>query len=99
VFAPIFDKASIALMGFRDVMKTAIFLSTRLPHGDVLPHNIFFDEKSNTMALIDLDDGVTAPTASGKVELPKPKIMYSNDDNDWYLALNHPNVFSRDAVG
>jgi hypothetical protein len=95
----IFDKASIALTGFQAVMKTAIFLSTCLPHGDVLPHNIVVDDNSNDMALIDLDEGVIATTASGKVELPKQKNAYNNDNNDWYLALNYPNVFCGDAVG
>ncbi|KAG7366435.1 hypothetical protein IV203_029105 [Nitzschia inconspicua] len=79
---------------FRKVMKTASFLSTCLPHGDVLPHNLVYDQASGEMTLIDVDEGVRKPQISSAADhILRRKNAYSNDSNDWYIALLYPNVF------
>ena len=75
-------------------MKTASFLSTCLPHGDVLPHNLLYDQESGEMTLIDVDEGVRKPQISSAADhILQRKNAYSNDSNDWYIALLYPNVF------
>lgn len=83
---------------FRKVMKTASFLSACLPHGDVLPHNLVYDQASGEMTLIDVDEGVRKPQISNAADhILQRKNAYSNDSNDWYIALLYPNVFRQYA--
>jgi hypothetical protein len=46
---------------FSKIMSTAMFLCECLPHGDVLPHNIVFDERKEELTLVDIDEGVSKP--------------------------------------
>ena len=89
-----FDEPKNIVREFQKVMETAIFLSTCLPHGDVLPHNLVYDETRGEMTLIDIDEGVRKPeTTGGKDHLLQRKNGYNNDNNDWYIALTYPNAF------
>lgn len=79
---------------FQNVMKMALFLSTCLPHGDALPHNLVVDPVSNEMTLIDVDEGVRK--AKGRMDhILQRKNVYNNDSNDWYIALMYPNTLRR----
>jgi hypothetical protein len=48
------------LSEFKKIIRTATFLSKHLPHGDVLPHNLVYDEANGHLTLIDLDEGVAS---------------------------------------
>ena len=64
----------------------AIVLSSKFPHGDVLPHNIVWN-KEKKLTLIDIDGGV----APSQMMLER-KINYTEEKkNGWYAALSYPN--------
>ena len=56
---PCFDLTT-ALSGFSKILLVAMFLCSCLPHGDVLPHNIVYDEENKELVLIDIDDNKCA---------------------------------------
>ena len=84
--------ASALLPQFKKIVQTATFLSQHLPHGDVLPHNLVYDDEKEEISLIDIDEGVFNRTS-----LPSRKNEYTEGEDDWYQALRHPNFFVEDA--
>lgn len=76
---------------FKNIIYTAMYLSRTLPHGDVLPHNIVFDESTKALSLIDIDEG----SQHGQSLLTR-KNEYGGL-NDWYTGLSYPNVLVEDA--
>ena len=86
------------LKEFKEVIETAMFLSKRLPHGDVLPHNLVYDQSSDEMTLIDLDEGVRMPKVEGMADhLLRRKNEFKLDNNDWYIATMYPNALRASA--
>ena len=84
--------ASALLPQFNKIVQTAAFLSQHLPHGDVLPHNLVYDDEKEEISLIDIDEGVFNRTS-----LPSRKNEYTEGEDDWYQALRYPNFFVEDA--
>jgi len=84
--------ATALLPQFKRIMETASFLSNHLPHGDVLPHNLVYDDIKEEISLIDIDEGVRI-----RGSLLTRKNEYNNGDDDWYKALRYPNFFVEDA--
>ena len=93
-----FEMATLA-MQFSRVIDAALFLAEHLPHGDVLPHNIVYDEKKSVMTLIDIDEGVRKDSGLHHVDhILRRKNMYRGDSDDWYIALLYPNPLRELAV-
>jgi len=90
-----FEMATLAKQ-FSRVIDAALFLAEHLPHGDVLPHNIVYDEKESMMTLIDIDEGVRKD--SGLDHILQRKNMYHGDSDDWYIALSYPNPLRERAI-
>ena len=81
---------SAVLPQFKKIKDTAMFLSERLAHGDVLPHNLVYDDEHKEISLIDVDEGV------GSEKLPTRKNVYNEGEEDWYEALRYPNFLVKD---
>ena len=77
---------------FSNIMKMAMFLAEHFPHGDVLPHNLVFDEATQVLTLIDIDEGVKSGKRGSEDHLLQRKNEYNNDGDDWYIAMSYPNA-------
>jgi len=82
---------------FSKIIKMAMFLAEHLPHGDVLPHNLVYDETSKVLTLIDLDEGVMASDELEDDHILQRKNVYGDDADDWYNALSYPNPLRKKA--
>eukprot|EP00529_Nitzschia_sp_RCC80_P017120 CAMPEP_0113470632 /NCGR_PEP_ID=MMETSP0014_2-20120614/16547_1 /TAXON_ID=2857 /ORGANISM="Nitzschia sp." /LENGTH=677 /DNA_ID=CAMNT_0000363211 /DNA_START=126 /DNA_END=2159 /DNA_ORIENTATION=- /assembly_acc=CAM_ASM_000159 len=81
------------LREFQNVVHTATYLSKTLPHGDVLPHNIVYDQSTEVLSLIDIDEGVPI----GQPLLTR-KNEYKGEGDDWYTGLSYPNFYVEDPL-
>ena len=86
---------------FKKIMVVAMVLVDILPHGDALPHNIVYDETSNELTLIDVDEGVRKKKCA-QVD-PRDRLChrqnsYREDGEDWCRALSYPNVLLDNAT-
>ena len=77
---------------FKAIVRSSLFLARCLPHGDVLPHNLVYDNEARELNLIDVDEGTNA-----RFSLPSRNNEYTGE-MDWYQALRYPNFFLKDGV-
>ena len=80
-----------ALGEFAKIKDAAMFLGKHLPHGDVLPHNIVWDDKQQKMTLIDIDEGVSKGGENYIDHILQRKNQYFGNSGDWYIAISYPN--------
>ena len=92
------DNNTFATHSFRDFCsifgkfwKETMSLCDAIFHGDALPHNFVYNEKSNKLALIDLDEGVHEADAPERVfediaSLQYPYLRYPNFLRSWSEA-------------
>jgi hypothetical protein len=60
-------------------------------HGDVLQHNIMYNESSQSLHLVDFDEG----TKIGK-KVPRRSLNFTSD-HLWFEALQYPNALRQSA--
>eukprot|EP00980_Cylindrotheca_fusiformis_P010066 scaffold2228_cov92-Cylindrotheca_fusiformis.AAC.1 len=90
---PTFPNGKSIIGEFQKVIQVATFLDSCLPHGDILPHNMVYNDDTGELTLIDVDEGVRKLQDQDALDcLPKRNNVYNEDETDWYIALSYPNA-------